>query len=85
MAIIIKADGTGTGTVNFTIEDDSDSGFATALRSVAASGVQVGTSLDKGDMLLIPVPESFQKYVRGYWTISGTISVKFWAGLVHIV
>ena len=85
LAIIMKADGTGAGTIDFGLEDDSDSGFATTLRTVASSGAKVGTDLDKGDMILIPIPPDFQKYWRGYWTVAATVGAQFWAGLVHIV
>lgn len=85
LAVIMKATGTGTGTVNFQLQDDSDSGFATNLRTLASSGAIVGTDLTKGRMILIPIPADFQKYVRGYWDVTGTVGAQFWAGLVHIV
>lgn len=73
MIFIITTTGTGAGTVNFGIQDDTDSGFATALRTIASSGALVATTLVKGDIIRLRLPAEHERYVRGYLTIASTV------------
>lgn len=73
LIFLITTTGTGAGTADFKLQDDTDSGFATALRTLASSGAKVGTTLLKGTVIELDIPAEHKRFIRGYVTIAGTV------------
>jgi phage-related tail protein len=73
LMFLITTTGTGAGTVNFKLQDDTDSGFATALRTLSQSGEIVGTALTKGTLVQLDLPAEHKRFVRGYVDVTGTV------------
>jgi hypothetical protein len=61
----------GAGTVNFALETDSDSGFATNLKTLVSTGVIAEATLIKGYEAKVRIPPGALRYLRGYVTIAG--------------
>lgn len=81
-AIVSKLAGTGAGTVTFTLQTATDEAFTSPV-TIGSLAAVVGTAFVKGQRLNIPLSDNLLKYVRLYATISGTISIRYAAGLTH--
>lgn len=69
---IITTAGAGTGTVTFKIQDCDTVGGT--YRDIAASRAYVGTELTKGKVIKVALPPENRQFIRGYATISGTVT-----------
>lgn len=82
LVFIITTTGVGTGTVNFALQDDTASGFSTALRTLASAGAAVATTLTKGTVIRLKIPAEHKRFIRGYLTVAGTVSALTYSAYV---
>lgn len=82
------ATASGAATVNFQLESDSDSGFATAKVVNFDSGAIAKTALTAGaEPVKVKLPVGLKRYIRVYYTVgTGPLTAgKFNAFLVNAV
>lgn len=60
----------GSATVDFALQSDSASGFATALVTNVSTGAIGKASLTAGKTYAIRIPAGVKRYVRGYATVA---------------
>lgn len=83
----ITTTGTGaSGTFEFSLEDDSDSAFGTAV-SLVSTGAIAAVSCTRGTQYRLKIPAEHQQYLRGYVTVGGTGAgaLTYEANIVHLV
>jgi hypothetical protein len=70
--VVCEAAFTGGTSVEFKVEEDTDSGFATAMTTLVSLGVQVIANLGLGTVLAVRLPfKNTKRYLRAYATIVG--------------
>lgn len=82
------ADAVGSATVTIALQGDTDSGFATALETLASTAAIGKATLAAGYQLFIPIPPGYVKrYLRMYYTVAtgpltaGTFSAAIVSGI----
>lgn len=69
----------GSATVDFALQTDSDTGFATDLKTLVSSGAIGKASLIKGKEIKLRIPPGALRYLRGYATVaSGPLTAGKW-------
>lgn len=71
MVFDVEVTGTGTGTVAFAIQDCDTVGGTYV--TIATSLASVATTLVAGDKIQVPLPGLHREFLRGYFTITGTV------------
>ncbi len=88
LVFTITTTGTGATASNaytFALQDDTDAGFATALRTLASEFV-IGEEAVKGDEIRLKIPKNHKRFIRGYITVAGTVgAMTYEAHIAHQV
>lgn len=71
MRITVTTTGTGAGTVTFAVQDCATVGGTYVTKQ--SSAAFVSTTLTKGRVIKVPIPDDHEEFVRGYMTVASTV------------
>ncbi len=72
LRVTVTTTSTGAGTIAFCVQSCATVG-GTYVTNIASTHF-VGTTLVKGRVIMVPMPEEHERFVRGYFEITGTVA-----------